>query len=177
MILNMNKRIEITLQNLQILEKNCESSKTGFKPTPVVCMYLIDCLLPVIDIYPIKVLHRLPFKTTFETSSELFEFLDTTIGRMKRAEYFALTKDEIDDLKDTLNISLFDFMFKENFNYQSQLEHFLIDLKTHLNEIHGLMNDPRRNHAKISYIDRTLVVPLHQIASLLEALCAGITDV
>lgn len=174
MKLEMNKRIEITLRNLQIMEKVCSESKKGFEASPAVCMYLIECLLPIVDIYPIAALQRLSVTTAFNNAEELLKFLDDTTARMKRAENYSLNKEEIGEIEASVVTSVYNFIVKPNFNPQGQLEQFLRDLLNRLTEVNAILTDPRRSKVKISYLTRTFTLPINQIAAILEALCAGI---
>lgn len=173
----MELRLKQALNNLKTLEKNCISSKKGFTPNPVVCMYLIECILPVVDIYPTNILRQINVETSFTKASDLLVFLDAAIGRMKRAEYYALSKEEMVVVNDKVSITAYDFLFLPNFDPQGQLEKFLRDLLTRLDTINGIMTDPRRSLAKVSYLDRTLVIPITYIASVLEAISVGIANV
>jgi hypothetical protein len=171
------KRLQQVLQNLKILEKNCTESKKGFEPSTVVCMYLTECILPVVDIYPTNILRKLTLSTAFNNRDELISFLDITIGRMKRAEYYALSKEEINGLEKEVTLTAYDFIIDPNFEPRGQLEKFLRDLLERLTVIHDILTDPRRNQAKISYLERTFVVPITHIASVLEAISVGIANV
>lgn len=172
-----NIRLKQALENLQLLEKNCNDSKIGFEPNVVVCMYLTEVLLRIVDIYPTKVLRHLTVITSFERSEELITFLDTTIGRMKRVEHYALNSEEIRHTDIENSTSAYDFFFDANYDPKGQLEKFLMDLNNRLNEIHDIMTDPRRSQAKMSYIERTFSVPIKQIASVLEAVSIGVANV
>lgn len=174
MKIKMNNHLEIALRNLQTLEKNCVASTSGFEPSTTVCMYLIECILPVIDQFPVKALRHITVKTTFTNSSELLEFLDTTVGRMKRTEFYALSKEEIEKLNVKVALSTYDFIVQPNLSPLGQLEKFLRDLLNRLSIIHEIEKDPRRNQAKLSYLSRMSSVPMNDIASILEALSAGI---
>lgn len=174
----MELRLKQALANLKTLEKNCHLSKKGFKPNPIVCMYLIECIMPVVDIYPTNILSQINVETSFNKASDLLAFLDATIGRMKRAEFYALSKEEIEEVTtEKVSITAYEFLFQPNFNPQGQLEKFLRDLLERLEMINQIMSDPRRSQAKISYLDRTFVIPITYVASVLEAISVGIANV
>lgn len=173
----MNKRLEIAMRNFRIFEKNCSESKKGFEASPVVCLYLIECILPIVNDYPFKSLSKLTVSTAFEDSVELFKFLDKTIERFKRVEHYNLDKEEIENLTRNTDVTLLDFIFKPEYGIEGQLEAFLNDLHQRLETINNILLDPRRNQPKLSYLNRMFTVPINQIAVILEALCAGITNV
>lgn len=172
-----NIRLKQTLDNLKLVEKNCSESKKGFTPNVVVCMYLVECLMVTIDIYPYKLLRKLNLVTPFHNKEELLAFLDTTIGRMKRVEHYALNDEEIHAGLEEINSTAYEFLINANFDPQGQLQQFLVELFKRLTEINELMSDPRRSQAKRSYHERMLVGPLIQIASVLEALSVGVANV
>lgn len=172
-----NKRLKQALDNLKILEKNCSESKKGFKPNVVVCMYLVESLLEIVGVYPVKVLRKFTVTTSFNDKDELISYLDTTIGRMKRVEHYVISTSELVTADVKLNKTAFEFLIKSNYEPQGQLEKFLSDLLKRLNEVFVIMTDPRRSQAKISYLDRMFAGPLIQIASVLEALSIGVANV
>lgn len=173
----METRLKQALTNLKILERNCNESKKGFSPSPVVCMYLIECILPIVDIYPISILRQINVEVSSNSSTDLLNQLDIIIGRIKRAEYYAITKEEMSDWEEVKSIPAYDFLFDPNFDHQGQLEKFLRDLLERLQLIHGIRSDPRRSQAKISYLDRTSVIPITYVATILEAISVGIANV
>lgn len=172
-----NYQLKKAVENLKIFERNCDESKNGFEPSAVVCMYLIECLLPISDIYPVKLLRNLTITTSFNNGSDMLEFIDQTIERMKRVEHYALTPKEKEILEIENTVTAHEFLFDQNYNAQSQLDNFLKELLKRLKIFHEIMTDPRRNQAKLSYVDRTFEITITHIASVLEALSIGIANV
>lgn len=172
-----NYRLTKAVENLTILEKNCDESKDGFKPSAVVCMYLIECLMPVTDIYPVKLLRNMTVTTSFNNWVDMLEFIDLTIERMKRVEHYALTDKEKEKLEVTITMTAYEFLFDQKFNARTQLDNFLKELLKRLEIFHKIMTDPRRNQSKLSYVDRTFEITITHIASVLEALSIGIANV
>lgn len=172
-----SERLTQFSDNLKILEKNCTESKHGFEPSPVVCLYLTECLLVITDIYPTKTLRGMSITTSFNNGQELLNFIDLSIERMKRAEHYALNKEEMDTLEEQITVNAYGFLFDPNFNPIGQLERFLKELLERLTTIHEILTDPRRNKAKLSYVERTFSVTINHTASVLEALSIGATNV
>lgn len=173
-------RIKQALDNLSLMEKNILNRNNGeFNPTIENCLYLIDCLLPVIDIYQINVLQKLSIESSFNNVGELENFLDDlTNRRFKSVENYEYSTEELDFIHTTNKVNVFDFIFINSMRSTNQLEFFLTKLYASLKQMETLFNDVQKKYslAKISYLRRMTKPPLTQIASLLEAIAIGLAN-
>lgn len=174
-------RLKQALDNLTILERNVLRREGGeFKPTIKTSMYLIECLRPVIDIYPTDILRNVVIEMSFTSAEDLENFLSNFLTwRIKSAENYHYNEEELSYLNTTSRVNLYQFIFNNpNVKSNNQLYMFLEKLYGSLETMDKYFEDKerKRSSAKISYLERTSKTPLTQIASILEAIAIGLAN-
>lgn len=174
-------RIQQALDNLTILERNVLKREGGeFKPTIKTCKYLIECLRPILDIYPTDILRNVIIEMSFTSVEDLENYLDNFLTwRIKSAENYVYTEEELQYLNTVSKVNLYQFIFNmPNVTPLNQLYSFLEKLYGSLETMEKYFEDKegKSSAAKRSYLDRTSKAPLTQIATLLEAIAIGLAN-